>query len=91
MARPLAVRCGGVGRWLILAGLLSGGSNKAGSINSWVAGDSVAVSACSHGGNLAGDGNLMVLLGARLILFLINIICQIARTSATHFGAGSVV
>lgn len=84
------MRCGGVGKWLILAGLLSGGKNRPGSINTCVASDSDAVSACSHRGNLAGDGNLMVLLGARLILLLINLICQIVRTSTTHFGAGFV-
>lgn len=91
VVRPLAVHCGGGGRWLILARLLSGGRNKPGSINTWVAGDSVAVSGCSHRGNLAGDGNLTVLLGAGLILLLIYLICQVMRTSTTDFGAGSVV
>ena len=70
----LAVSCGGVGRWLVVSLLLSEGRNKPGSTNSWFAGDIVAVSGCSHGGSLAGTGNLMFLLGTGLILLLIKLI-----------------
>lgn len=65
-----------MGRWLAESLLLSEGRSKPGSTSSWFEVDIVAVSGRSHGGNLAGTGNLMFLLGARLILLLINLISQ---------------
>lgn len=87
----LAVSCEGVGGLLVMPLLLSEGRNKPGSTNSWFAGDIVAVSGCSHGGNLAGTGNLTLLLGARLILLLINLIHKGWGLQQQIFLAGSVV